>query len=238
MKLISHRRYLLVLAILFGTVWFAFAISPSDRVVWIMENSLVVGLVLLLALTYRTFSLSRVSYTLIFLFLCLHELGAHYTYSKVPYDDWLRSLFGVSANQAFGFERNQFDRLVHFCYGLLFAYPVREVFLRIAAVRGFWGYFLPFDVTVSTSALFELIEFAAVVMFGGSAGSDYIGTQGDEWDAHKDMALASLGALIAMTVTAAINAWLQRDFAREWAQSLRVKKRKPLGEDAIRQMLR
>jgi putative membrane protein len=69
-------------------------------------------------------------------------------------------------------------------------------------------------------------------------GTAYVGAQGDEWDAHKDMALASLGALIAMSITAAINAWLQRDFAQEWAQSLRVKSRKPLGENAIRQMFR
>jgi putative membrane protein len=237
MKLVSYHRYLFFLGALFGILWLALAITPADRVVWIMENSLVVFLALLLALTYRVFPLSRVSYTLIFIFLCLHELGAHYTYSKVPYDDWFRNLFGFALNPIFGFERNQFDRLVHFTYGLLFAYPIREVFLRIAAVRGFWGYFLPFDVTVSTSALFELVEWAAVVFYGGSAGSDYLGTQGDEWDAHKDMALASLGALITMTITAIVNSVLQRDFAQEWAQSLRVKKRKPLGENAIRQML-
>lgn len=233
MKLVSYHRYLFTLGALFGALWLVLGINPDDRVVWIMENSLVVGLALLLAVTYRAFPLSRVSYTLIFLFLCLHEIGAHYTYSKVPYDEWFRSMFNVSLNQAFGFERNQFDRLVHFSYGLLMAYPVREVFLRIAAVRGFWGYFLPFDVTVSTSALFELIEWGAVVMFSAGAGADYLGTQGDEWDAHKDMALASLGALIAMTVTAVINASLQRDFAREWAESLKVKRRKPLGENAL-----
>jgi putative membrane protein len=181
---------------------------------------------------------SRVSYTLIFVFLCLHEIGAHYSYSKVPYDDWTRSLFGVGLNETLGLTRNHFDRLVHFSYGLLMAYPVREVFLRIANVRGFWGYFLPFDVTVSTSAMFELIEWGAVVMFGSGVGTAYVGAQGDEWDAHKDMALASLGAFIAMAITAAINAWLQRDFAQEWAQSLRVKSRKPLGENAIRQMVR
>jgi putative membrane protein len=238
MKLISHGRYLSLLGAVFGVFWLVLAIHPNDRVVWAMENSLVFVLALVLALTYRSFPLSRVSYTLLFVFLCLHEFGAHYTYSKVPYDDWFRSLFGVSLNSVLGFERNQFDRLVHFCYGLLFAYPIREVFLRIAAVRGFWGYFLPFDVTVSTSAIFELIEWAAVVWFGGTAGTDYLGTQGDEWDAHKDMALASLGALVAMSVTAAINASLQRDFAQEWVNSLRVKRRRPLGEEALQAVRR
>ena len=94
---------------------------------------------------------------------------------------------------------------MHFAYGLLLAYPIREVFLRIANVRGFWGYFLPLDLTMSTSMLFELIEWGAVLVVGGELGQAYLGTQGDEWDAHKDMALASLGALISMGVTAGIN---------------------------------
>jgi putative membrane protein len=113
---------------------------------------------------------------------------------------------------------------------------VREVFLRVANVRGFWGYFLPLDLAMSTSMVFELLEWAAAEMFGGDLGQSYLGTQGDIWDAQKDMALASLGALIAMGVTAAINARLQRDFAREWAESWRVKNKKPLGENEIEVM--
>jgi putative membrane protein len=128
--------------------------------------------------------------------------------------------------------------VVHFAYGLLLAYPIREVFLRIANVRGFWGYFLPLDLTMSTSMLYELVEWGAAEFFGGNLGMAYLGTQGDVWDAHKDMALASLGALIAMCVTAAINWRLQRDFAREWAQSLTVKNTGPMGEEAIAKMLK
>jgi len=118
------------------------------------------------------------------------------------------------------------------------AYPVREVFLRIADVRGFWGYFLPLDVTMSTSMTYELIEWAAAVYLGGELGMAYLGTQGDVWDGHKDMALASLGALVSMTVTALVNVYLQRDFAREWAESLRVKRFTPLGEEEIARRLR
>jgi putative membrane protein len=76
-----------------------------------------------------------------------------------------------------------------------------------------------------------------VLVVGGELGQAYLGTQGDEWDAHKDMALASLGALISMGVTAAINIYLQRDFADEWIESLRVHGRAPLGEVAIKKML-
>jgi putative membrane protein len=126
-----------------------------------------------------------------------------------------------------------FDRLVHFSYGLLLAYPIREMFLRIGNVRGFWGYFLPLDLTMSTSMLYELIEWGAAEYFGGDLGMAYLGTQGDVWDAHKDMALASLGALIAMLITVLVNRRMQRDFAREWAESISVKSRQPLGENAF-----
>ena len=107
------------------------------------------------------------------------------------------------------------------------------MFIRIANVHGFWGYFLPLDITMSTSMLFELIEWAAVVLVGGDLGVAYLGTQGDIWDAHKDMGLATIGAVIAMLVTAAINYFIQQDFAREWAESFRIKSSKPLGEDEI-----
>ncbi len=234
---IIHSRYLLTLSLLFAIWWIILAIEPHDRADWALENVLVAVFAVFLALSYRSFPLSRVSYTLIFVFLVVHEVGAHYTYAKVPYDAWTRDLFGVGLNELLGFERNHFDRAVHFSYGLLLAYPIREIFLRIANVKGFWGYFLPLDVTMSTSMLFELFEWGAAEFFGGDLGIAYLGTQGDVWDAHKDMALASLGALTALTITAAINFRLQRDFAREWNDSLQVKGKKPLGEDEIRRML-
>lgn len=235
---VSHGRYLLILAVLFAVIWTALAISPLYRDDWMLENLLAIVFVAFLALTWRRFPLSRISYTLIFLFLCLHEVGAHYTYAEVPYNEWTEALFGTPFNEIMGWQRNHFDRLVHFSYGLLLAYPVREMFLRIASVRGFWGYFLPLDLTMSTSMIFELFEWGAATLFGGDLGMAYLGTQGDVWDAHKDMALASLGALIAMCVTAAINYGLQKDFAREWAESLRVKHGEPLGETAIGRMLK
>jgi putative membrane protein len=235
---IPHRRYLLILASLFFILWTALAIKPLYRDDWALENLLVVAFVVLVATFHRRMLLSRISYTLIFLFLCLHEVGAHYTYSQVPYDQWFQSLFGTSLNSLLGWERNNFDRLVHFGYGLLLAYPVREVYLRVANVRGFWGYFLPLDLTMSTSMIYELFEWAAAALFGGGLGAAYLGTQGDIWDAHKDMALASAGAAAAMIITGLLNVYLQRDFAREWADSLRVKQPKPLGEDEIARMLK
>lgn len=90
---------------------------------------------------------------------------------------------------------------------------------------------------MSTSMMFELFEWGAAEIFGGELGQAYLGTQGDVWDAHKDMALASCGALVAMLITYALNRVLQRDFAVEWAESLRVKETRPLGEDEIARML-
>ena len=234
----KNRFYLQTLSVLFLVEWALLAIAPFDRKDWALENALVFFLVPFLVLTRKRLPLSRISYTSIFLFLCLHEVGAHYTYAKVPYDEWFRGLTGTPLNELFGFQRNHFDRLAHFSFGLLLAYPIREVFLRVADVRGVWGYYLPLDVTMATSMLFELFEWWAAELFGGDLGVAYLGTQGDVWDAHKDMAFATLGAVISMLVTVAINVTLQRDFARELAESLRVKQPKPLGEDEIARMLK
>lgn len=235
--MISHRNYFLLLLALFAIPAIGLAIKPVDRHDWLLENVLTAVFVITLIVSYQKFPLSRISYTLIFLFLVLHEVGAHYTYAKVPYDQWFQQYLGISIDQALGFERNNFDRLVHFLYGLLLAYPIRELFIRVADVKGFWGYFLPLDLTMSTSMLFELFEWGAAELFGGDLGAAYLGTQGDAWDAHKDMALASLGALLAMSITALLNYRLQRDFAREWNESLSIKHKQPLGEDEIKRML-
>jgi len=161
---------------------------PSD---WLLENALAWLFVAVLLATSHRFTFSRRSYTLILVFLLFHELGAHYTYAEVPYREWFPAL-------ALG-ERNHYDRLVHFLFGLLLAHPIREIFLRVAHVRGFWGYYLPLDLTMACSMLYELIEWGAAEVVGGELGMAYLGTQGDIWDAHKDMALASLGAVLAMS---------------------------------------
>jgi len=233
----SQHRWTATLAGLFA-IWFAvLAVNPVSRSTWLLENVLVFAFVAVLALTYRSFPFSRISYTLIFSFLCLHEVGSHYTYSEVPYDEWFERFFGTTLNSQMGWERNHFDRVIHLAYGLLLTYPIREIFLRVAQVRGFWGYFFPLDFAMSTSLTYELIEWGAAVVFGGELGQSYLGTQGDVWDAHKDMALAALGALIAMLLTLLVNVFLQRDFAAEWADSLRVKGKEPLGEERISEML-
>ena len=229
----SHERYPKLLLALLTVLSLALGVAPYDRADWVLENALLFAGVGVVVATRKALPLSRLSYTLVFVFMCLHAVGAHYTYSLVPYDDWFRAVTGRTLSSLTGAERNHYDRLVHFSYGLLLAYPAREVFLRVADVRGFWGYYLPLDVVMATSMLYELIEWGAASAFGGDLGTAYLGTQGDPWDAQKDMALATLGAIIAMVVTAAVNWHFQKDFARSWAESLRVKRHEPLGEDEL-----
>ena len=233
LRAVPGDRYAAILAGLLVVVLLLSGVNAYAHKTWLLENAPVaVGLAFLWT-TYRVMPLSRMSYSLIFVFLCLHETGAHWTYARVPYDQWWQHLFGVSLDAQLGFERNMFDRLVHFSYGLLLAYPIREVFLRVANVNGFWGYFLPLDFTMSTSALYELLEWAVAAVVGSDASNAFLGSQGDPWDAQKDMAMASLGALIAMTVIALVTWRYKRDFAREFGESLRVKGTTPLGEEAI-----
>jgi len=141
----SHENLVKLLGALFALLWVGLAIHPLHRQDWVLENVLVLLAIPIFIASYRHHLFSRLSWVLIFLFMCLHEIGAHYTYSEVPYDAWWRSLTGSTLNELLGWQRNHFDRVVHFLYGLMLAYPVREVFLRIANVSGFWGYFLPLD---------------------------------------------------------------------------------------------
>src|SRR6185436_18524165 len=106
---ISHRRYLLILSLLFGIWWMALAIHPWHRADWMLENALAIAAIAVLAGSHRRLLFSRFSYSLIFVFLCLHEVGAHYTYSEVPYDMWFEKLTGRSLNSLVGWERNNFD---------------------------------------------------------------------------------------------------------------------------------
>jgi putative membrane protein len=236
--MVSHRRYFLVLTAVYAVFWAALAIDPHDRGDWALENVLVVVAAVLLFFSYKRVLLSRVSYTLIFIFLGLHAIGAHWTYSLVPYDDAFHATTGYSFDEWMGWQRNHYDRIVHLAYGLLLAYPIRELFLRVAEVKGFWGYFLPVVLTMAVSMFYELVEWGAAEVFGGDLGIAFVGAQGDVWDAQKDMLLATLGALIAMGVTALININLDKDFAREWSESLRIKQDTPLGEDEIARLLR
>ena len=181
------------LFITYGLFWIGLAIAPVDRQDWFLENLLAVALVAVLVLTYRRFAFSLPAYYLILAFLLLHAVGAHYTYSEVPFGFWLKDALALS--------RNPFDRLVHFAYGLLLVYPLREVLMRLAGVRGMWVSYLAISGILAQSGFFEVIEAVVAMIVSPELGSLYLGTQGDEWDAQKDMAAAFLGALLTITGT-------------------------------------
>jgi putative membrane protein len=214
----------------FVAVWIWAAINPVMRRDWLLENLLVVSLVPLIILAGRYFRFSKLSYTLITLFLTLHLVGSHYTYAEVPIGYWLQ--------HRLGWDRNMYDRVVHFGFGFLIAYPVREVFLRLAKVKGFWGYWLPFELTLAMSASFEIVEWFIASMVDPNSGSAYLGTQGDEWDSQKDMLMAGIGALLAMIVTALVNIKLNRYFWREMKSSFHISKDDmPLGEVRLKELI-
>jgi putative membrane protein len=180
---------------LYAVVWTLCAIRPLYPSDWLLENVLVFVFLPIIVVQYRRGPVSTFAYLCLFLFFCLHSIGSHYTYANVPYDRWFASLTGRTFNSLMGWERNHYDRLVHFTYGLLCTPIWCELLWRAnPGLRGFWRWLLPLTFMVSHSALYELIEWAAALVFGGELGQAYLGTQGDGWDAHKDMALASLGS--------------------------------------------
>ena len=232
----QNKNYPLWLLIIFLIFFSITAINPPHPSDFILEHVMTLIFLIVLVLSHKKFPLSHVSYTLIFIFMVLHTIGARYTYAEVPYEKWARAIFGIGINEFFGFARNHYDRLVHFSFGLLMAYPVREIFLRVASVKGFWGYYLPLDVMMAFSMVYELIEWWVALLFGGELEMAYLGTQGEIWDAHKDMALATLGAAISMSVVAIINYHYKRDFKKDIKESLSVKRKTPLGEVELRKM--
>ena len=198
----SLWRYPLVLLTLFSLLWIALAIAPVYRQDWLLENVLVFIAVPLFVLTARRLRFSNFAYTCLFVFFALHTIGSHYTYSLVPYDQWFQALTGGSLNGLLGFERNHFDRLIHFLYGLLVAPAAVEIFAHYGRYPRSWAALFPFLFMASHSVIYELIEFAAAMLFGGDLGQAYLGTQGDIWDGQKDMALAMSGSAITVAALA------------------------------------
>jgi putative membrane protein len=199
-------RYPARLLAAFAAIWTALAIAPWYRQDWLLENVIVFIAVPALVLNFRRLRFSNLAYTCLFVFLVLHEVGAHFTYSEVPWREWLQSL-GAGDDASAPTGRNHYDRFVHFSYGLLVLPAVWELMQARMSPRGIWIWLMPVFFVMSHSVIYEMIEWLAAEAFGGELGTAYLGTQGDEWDAQKDMALATAGAVLG---TIAINAWSRR----------------------------
>ena len=140
--------------------------------------------------------LSDLSYLLILIYLSGHEWGAEYKYSDVPLGEWMKPWLHTT--------RNHYDRIMHFSYGLLLAYPMQEWFMRVVGVTSRWRYLLPVEMTLAFSACYEMLEALAASVLTPERGEEFVGMQGDIWDSQKDMLMAGLGAVTAMIVIATI----------------------------------
>ncbi|MEK6846992.1 MAG: DUF2238 domain-containing protein [Nanoarchaeota archaeon] len=219
----SRVKYQLCLLVVFIAVWIWAAINPIYPHDWLLENYLVFIFVPLILLSAWYFRLSNISYTLLTIFMCLHVIGSHYTYAEVP--------FGYVLQDWFNADRNMYDRVVHFSFGLLLAYPVREVFMRLSRARGFWGFWFPVELTLAFSAIYEVIEWLTTLSVDPSAGLAFLGAQGDIWDAQKDMLLAGIGSVIAMVVTFIVRLRYDNNLWKEIKESFKIPRGdKPLGE--------
>jgi len=224
------KKYHWFLIVSFLVFWVWAAINPVFPRDWLLENYLVFIFVPIILLLGYYFKLSKVSYTLITIFLILHVIGSHYTYAHVP--------FGFTLQDWFGETRNMYDRLVHFSFGFLLFYPIREIFMRLAKVKGFWSYLLPIDLLGSFSSIYEIIEWQTARVVDPLAGLAFLGTQGDIWDAQKDMLLVLVGAFLAALIIALINMKYKKNFWLEMKESFKLSKDDhPLGEEELKRMI-
>lgn len=189
---LASAKYPLFLLGIFIAVWIILAINPLYPKDWLLENFLVFITLPMFILGYKRLRFSNYCYSMLFIFYCLHEIGAHYTFSEVPYVTWL----GLDEATA---GRNHYDRLIHFLYGFLLISVIIEIMQARASLQGIWRQLIPLSVIMATSTLYEIIEWQAAEIFGGELGQAYLGTQGDIWDAQKDSALATLGAICGLT---------------------------------------
>jgi len=187
----------------FCVIFVALGIAPHYRQDWLLENALVLVAVPLLVATRHRLRFSNFAYGCLFVFFALHEVGAHYTYSLVPYDEWFLAATGHSLDAALGFGRNHYDRLIHFLYGLLITPAATELFAHHGRYPRTWAALFPLLFVTAHSVIYELVEWGAAAVFGGDLGQAYLGTQGDIWAAQKDMALAFLGAVLSVAVLGA-----------------------------------
>ncbi|WP_336772875.1 DUF2238 domain-containing protein [Paenibacillus sp. MMO-58] len=199
----KQNRVLQITIAVFTVFWIIMAIRPSDWKIWAVENSLLVAFVIILIVVYRKFPLSNLSYLLIAIFLAMHAYAAHYTYQDTPIDDWLKQLFHI--------KRGFYDRIVHFAFGLMIAFPVRESVQYFLKLHRKWpAYIVTFTMIMTASALYELLEMWSAYLFNKKMAAKYIGLEGDVFDSQKDMTSALGGVVIAVVIFLILHKTLNR----------------------------
>ncbi len=173
--------------------------APHDRQAWLLENLIAAPAVVVLLAMRRRLPFSRSSWIWIFVFLGLHEIGSHYTYSLVPWMSWSQEIFGWTP----AWTRNHYDRFVHLAFGLLLTAPCRELLAVPLARHPGLCRALTFCVIATLSTGYELVEWGAAEIVDPELGLGFVGAQGDIWDAQKDTALALGGSLFVICMGAA-----------------------------------
>lgn len=178
---------LLVLYLLIFTV---LGIDPlSGREVWLAENLPICFVVFVLLFTYRWFRFSNLSYFLMAILVFLHTIGGYYTFAEVPFD-WVTNFFG--------FERNHYDRIAHFSVGF-YAFPIAELLTRKKLTHSkIITYLFALFAIMALAGTYEIMEWQFAVLGDPQAGVEVLGSQGDIWDAQKDILADTLGALTAL----------------------------------------
>lgn len=192
----NYFPHALLAAYLIVFAWLG--IEPYDRAVWYVENIPIFGIALILTILYvRGIRFSNLSYALMATLIFWHTVGGHYTFERVPFD-WF--------NDFFGFERNMYDRIGHFTVGF-YAYPILELLDKYRAVANrVVLYLFPLFAIAAVAMSYELIEWIYAAYFGDpAAGAAFLGSQGDIWDAQKDMAADTLGAVFSLVLYAIVN---------------------------------
>ena len=172
-------------------------INPSYRTVWMVENSIaLVTVVTLVTMYWHGIRFSNLAYTFVALLIYLHTVGGHYTFAEVP--------FGA-ITEFFGFSRNNFDRVCHFLVGV-FAFPALEFFEKRQLIRGRrLAIFLVVLGIFGWSAIFEIVEWLYAIIADSKAGTAFLGSQGDPWDAQKDMLAAGIGSIFFAFIYVTMN---------------------------------
>ena len=188
------------LLLFFFVIVIVSCINPIYPREMFMQHSATIVVALFLLYSAIKNTLSNKSFALIVLFMIFHSIGARYIYSYTPYDQWILSITGFSIDTYFGFERNHYDRFIHFLFGFLILIPLQEIFQRNISINHKTSFLLTLMSILSLSMLYEVFEWLLSVFLSPDAAEAYNGQQGDYWDAQKDMALAFVGSLCRMFI--------------------------------------
>ena len=189
----ERKLPVVLLVLLLGVFAFTFTFTPESRLNWLLEVGPGLFGVAALLITWRRFPLSDFVYLCIFVHVVILAYGGFYTYAKAPLGDWMKALTGSA--------RNDYDKIGHFSFGFFPVFTLREVYLRLQLMKdGAWLNFTLVSIIGGFAAVYELIEWAAAVVLDPAGGDAFLGTQGDIWDAQKDMAWALVGATAGLVL--------------------------------------